>query len=98
MMVTTETLMSVPLFASLPERHLAALAACATLRRYPRNSFILHAGGQTDGIYIILSGRAKVLISNHEGREVILSYLGARDFFGEMALLDRQPCSASVET
>jgi CRP-like cAMP-binding protein len=45
---------------------------------------------------MILEGRIKVTILGDDGREVILSVLGPGDFFGEMALLDRQPRSATV--
>jgi CRP/FNR family cyclic AMP-dependent transcriptional regulator len=97
-MVTTEVLRSVPLFSALPEEQLATLATCVTLRKYPRSTFILRAGEETDGLYIMLSGRAKVLIPDEEGHEVILSVVGPREFFGEMGLLDDHPRSASVET
>ncbi|HSQ03922.1 MAG TPA: cyclic nucleotide-binding domain-containing protein, partial [Burkholderiales bacterium] len=52
----------------------------------------------TDALYIILSGRVKVLNPDAEGHEVILSVMGPHEFFGEMGLLDDQPRSASVET
>ena len=97
-MVTTDVLKSVPLFSAMPSEQLAALAGCATLRRYPRSTLILRAGEETDGLYVMLSGRAKVLIPDDEGHEVILAVLSQRDFFGEMGLLDDQPRSASVET
>jgi len=97
-MVTTDVLKSVPLFAAMPQDQLSALSQCATLRRYARNTLILREGEETDGLYIMLSGRAKVLIPDDEGHEVILAVLGPRDFFGEMGLLDDQPRSASVET
>jgi CRP/FNR family cyclic AMP-dependent transcriptional regulator len=71
-----------------PDRH----------RSFPRNAFILRAGEETDALYIILSGRVKVLIPDEEGHEVILAMLGPHDFFGEMGLLDDQVRSASVET
>ena len=97
-MVTAELLKSVPLFAALPEEQLAALASCVTVRKFPRSTFILRAGEETDGLYVILSGRAKVLIPDEEGDEVILAMMGPREFFGEMGLLDDHPCSASVKT
>ena len=97
-MVTTDLLKSVPLFSHLPAEQLATLAKCAALRRYPRGTLILRAGEQTDGLYIMLAGRAKVLIPDEEGHEVILSLIGPREFFGEMGLLDDNPRSASVET
>ena len=97
-MVTADLISSIPLFSTLPKAQLSLLADCASARNYPRGSVILRAGQETDGLYIMLSGRAKVFMSNEDGREVILATLGARDFFGEMGLLDEQPRSASVET
>ena len=58
----------------------------------------MHAGEETDALYVILAGRVKVLITDDEGHEVILSMLGPNEYFGEMGLLDDQPRSASVET
>ncbi len=82
----------------MSEEQLRVLQPCLQQRSYPRNSFILRAGEETDALYIILSGRAKVLIPDDQGREVILATLGPNEFFGEMGLLDDQPRSASVET
>jgi CRP/FNR family cyclic AMP-dependent transcriptional regulator len=93
-----QILKSVPLFSALSDAHLNALLTCVQHRSYPRGSFILRAGEETDALYIILSGRAKVLIPDEEGHEVILTVLGPHEFFGEMGLLDDLPRSASVET
>ncbi|MFN7085057.1 MAG: Crp/Fnr family transcriptional regulator [Burkholderiales bacterium] len=82
----------------MSDEQLGMLAPGIQLRSYPRNTLILRAGEPTDALYVILSGRVKVLIPDEEGREVILSTMGPRDFFGEMGLLDDQPRSASVET
>jgi CRP/FNR family cyclic AMP-dependent transcriptional regulator len=54
------------------------------------------AGDPTDSLYIILSGRLKVMMSDADGKEVILSILGPGEFFGEMGLIDDNPRSASV--
>ncbi len=91
-------LKTVPLFSSLSDEQLRLLQPCLQQRSYPRNSFILRAGEETDALYIILSGRVKVLIPDDQGREVILATLGPNEYFGEMGLLDEQPRSASVET
>lgn len=91
-------LRTVPLFSSFSDHQLSALLSCVQHRKYPRNSFIVHAGEETDALYIILSGRVKVLIPDDQGHEVILSIMGPHEFFGEMGLLDDQPRSASVET
>jgi CRP/FNR family transcriptional regulator, cyclic AMP receptor protein len=93
-----QILKSVPLFSSFSDLQLTQLLACVQHRSYPRNAFILRAGEETDALYIILSGRVKVLIPDEEGHEVILSMIGPHEFFGEMGLLDELPRSASVET
>jgi CRP/FNR family transcriptional regulator, cyclic AMP receptor protein len=93
-----QILKSVPLFALFSDAQLAQLLTCVQHRSYPRNSFILRAGEETDALYIVLSGRVKVLIPDEEGHEVILSIMGPHEFFGEMGLLDDQVRSASVET
>ncbi|MEO7728739.1 MAG: cyclic nucleotide-binding domain-containing protein [Burkholderiales bacterium] len=93
-----QILKKVPLFSSLTDEQLRVLQPCLQQRSYPRSSFILRAGEETDALYIILSGRIKVLIPDEQGREVILAVMGANEFFGEMGLLDDQSRSASVET
>lgn len=92
-----QILKRVPLFSSFSDQQLAALLSCVQHRKFPRNSLIVRAGDETDSLYIILSGRVKVLIPDDQGREVILTMMGPHDFFGEMGLLDEQPRSASVE-
>ena len=91
-------LKNVPLFSSFSDHQLAALLPAVQHRRYPRGSYVMRAGEETDALYIILAGRAKVLIPDDDGNEVILSIIGPNEFFGEMGLLDDQPRSASVET
>src|SRR5205807_2562151 len=49
-----------------------------------------------DQLFVIVSGKVKVVLYGETGREIILSILRGGDFFGEMALLDRQPRSANV--
>ena len=98
MLLNPQILKTVPLFSSLSDEQLRVLQPCVQQRSYPRNSFILRAGEETDALYIILSGRVKVLIPDEQGREVILAVMGPNEFFGEMGLLDDQPRSASVET
>jgi CRP/FNR family cyclic AMP-dependent transcriptional regulator len=91
-------LKNVPLFSSFSDSQLAALIPAVQHRRFPRGSYVIRAGEETDALYIILAGRAKVLIPDDDGNEVILSVIGPNEFFGEMGLLDDQPRSASVET
>ena len=94
--VSTAVLKAVPLFSSFPEEQLRMLAQVVTRRSAARSSTVLAAGDLTDSLYIVLSGRLKVMMSDAEGKEVILSILGPGEFFGEMGLIDDSPRSASV--
>jgi CRP/FNR family cyclic AMP-dependent transcriptional regulator len=96
--VSTTLLRNVPLFARLDEPQLGVLARVIVRRSFGRNAKIIGAGDPTDSLYIVISGRLKVLMSDEQGREVILSILGPGEFFGEMGLLDDSLRSASVVT
>jgi len=89
-------LRNVPLFSVLPENQLSLLTNMVARKSFARGTSIITAGGPTDSLYIIISGRLKVMMSDDEGREVILAILGANEFFGEMSLVDDSPRSASV--
>jgi CRP/FNR family cyclic AMP-dependent transcriptional regulator len=94
--VSTAVLKAVPLFASFPDEQLRMLVTVVTRRSAPRGSTIMAAGDPTDSLYIIISGRLKVMMGDADGKEVILSILGPGEFFGEMGLIDDAPRSASV--
>ena len=94
--VSTLLLRNVPLFSVLPESQLALLTGVMGRKSFPRGTVIINAGDMTDSLYVIISGRLKVMMSDDEGREVILAILNPNDFFGEMGLLDDEPRSASV--
>ena len=74
--VSTLLLRNVPLFVALPEGQLALLTRVVGRKSQPRNSTIIIAGDPTDSLYIVLSGRLKVMMSDAEGKEVILAILG----------------------
>src|SRR5919206_4570431 len=95
--VNLSILRTVPLFALFSDHQLATLFPAIQHRTYPRHSFMLRRGERTDALYIILSGRAKVVIDDGDGREVTLTTIGPSEFFGEMSLIDEKPRSASVE-
>ena len=94
--VSTAVLKAVPLFSSFPDDQLRMLATVVGRRSVPRSTTVMASGDPTDSLYIVLSGRLKVLMSDAEGKEVILSILGPGEFFGEMGLIDDSPRSASV--
>src|SRR6266581_3013733 len=89
-------LRNVPLFSTLPEQQLVLLTSAVSRRSFPRGTTIIAAGDVTESLYVVVSGRLKVMMSDDEGREVILAILGPNEFFGEMGLIDDHPRSASV--
>ena len=55
-------------------------------------------GDESDSLFIIESGIVKVFAGNREGKNVTLDFIGEGEYFGELALLDDLPRSASVIT
>jgi CRP/FNR family cyclic AMP-dependent transcriptional regulator len=88
----------IPLFSDLDAAELALLSTKLVTRQYPRNTIVLNEGDQSDSLYVIRSGSVKVFLSNEEGREIILNVQHAGEYFGELALIDSGPRSASVMT
>lgn len=88
----------IPLFANLPQEQLAILNKRTVTKAYPRNTILVSEGDNTDQLFVILSGKVKVYLADEEGKEVILNIHGTGDYFGEIALLDDAPRSASVMT
>jgi CRP-like cAMP-binding protein len=91
-----ELLRSVPLFSELSEADINTLGRLATRRRYPKDTVVFFENEEGDFFFTIVEGRIKVTILGDDGREIILSVLGPGDFFGEMALLDNEPRSATA--
>ncbi|MGZ5429273.1 MAG: Crp/Fnr family transcriptional regulator [Thermoanaerobaculia bacterium] len=95
-MVITELFSKVPLFEGVSAEDRAALARAATLRTYRRGETIVQQGQPGDAFYVLVRGRVAIAIVAPDGREVVLNTLGEGEHFGEMALLDDAPRSASV--
>src|SRR6266705_4207709 len=83
--------------ASFDESALRDLAPRGAARSFPKNAVVINEGDETDSLSILLSGRAKVFVSEADGREVVLSTIREGDYFGEL-VLDGGPRSASIMT
>ncbi|HOX46605.1 MAG TPA: cyclic nucleotide-binding domain-containing protein [Myxococcota bacterium] len=84
-------LKSVDLFAKIPGEDLAQIAGIAQEVSFEQGELIIQEGEMGDSLFLIIEGQVQV---HRLGREI--SKLGERDAFGEMALLDHEPRSASV--
>jgi CRP/FNR family cyclic AMP-dependent transcriptional regulator len=80
---------------TLPAPLIEKMAAVATVRTFGKNAIIVSEGDETDSLYIMLAGRAKVFVGDENGREVQLNQIGPGEYFGEVTL-DGGPRSASV--
>src|SRR3954462_606124 len=90
-------LRSVPLFADLEEGELERFSRVAVPRSFPANTRVFHEGDHSDACYIVRSGSFRVTREHSDGRAITLANLGAGDIFGELAMLDGEVRSASVE-
>ncbi len=73
------------------------LASCGSVRAFAKHAVIISEGDSSDTLYVVLSGRVKVFVSDADGVEMILATRAAGEFIGELAL-DGQVRSASVVT
>lgn len=94
--INTNILQSIPLFSSLSEEELSKIGEKITVSSYKRNEVIFHEEDTNEIMYIILSGKVKVVQTSEEGREIILALHKPGDFFGEMSLIDGKTAPATV--
>lgn len=89
--------MSAELIAAISDPMVRELASRGNVRSFPRNTILINEGDRGESMFVILSGKLKVYVSDDDGREMILDIYGAGDYVGEMSL-DGRPRSASVIT
>jgi CRP/FNR family cyclic AMP-dependent transcriptional regulator len=94
---STEAVLSkVPAFADLSARELRGVAAIVHKREYKAGEPVFYQGDPGLGMYIIQEGEVSIRIAEHGGEDEELAVLSEGDFFGELALLDESPRSASA--
>ncbi len=76
-----------------------AFIALAHKRSYAPKQAVVRAGAEPESLFLILTGSVSVLVEDEHGREMVLAYLNAGEFFGEMGLFpDQQVRTAVVRT
>jgi CRP/FNR family transcriptional regulator/CRP/FNR family cyclic AMP-dependent transcriptional regulator len=84
------------LFRELPPSRLAELAQMVRRRTYHRGETIFHKGDPGNSLYLITDGQVKIVLPSDTGEEMTLGVLEAGDMFGELALFDGRPRSATM--
>ena len=97
MLSNLDLIRRVPLFSMLTDAQAAAVSGAIVKRRYKRGDRIVEQGKKSNALFIMLTGRARVISADARGREVILATLQPGDYIGEMSLIDNEPHSASVQ-
>lgn len=93
-----DLLAQVPLLASLDPRSREHLAGQLASIRVPADTTVFSQGDAGDTLFLIQEGKVEIRIQDEEETPVILATLGPGEYFGDMALLDDQPRSATVVT
>jgi len=94
----TNQLQNIPLFSGLDDNELEEIVAITSKRSYPKNNIIINEGDETNSLYLIMSGKVKIILSDEDGKEITISILEPNDYFGELSLIDDEPRSARVVT
>lgn len=58
----------------------------AVIRAFPRNAIIINEGDDNNGVYFIITGAVRIFLADEEGNQIVISTMGAGEYFGEMAL------------
>ena len=91
-------LAGIELFSELNEDEIQEVTALAQTRSVLRDTTIFNEGDTAEAIFVVVNGRVKIVTTSTDGKEFILTVLGAGQVFGEMALLEETTRSASVVT
>jgi CRP/FNR family cyclic AMP-dependent transcriptional regulator len=91
-----DSLATIPFFSGLEPAALDRVAAGMRSRRFRRGEVIFHLGDPGDALFILLTGDVKISLPSDTGDEAILATLGPGAVFGELALLDGAPRSATA--
>jgi CRP-like cAMP-binding protein len=94
---TIMLLARVPVFSTLSREELARVAQVAMSRRFEAGAVVFKEGDDGSTCYIVRTGRARAIREHPDGRSITLAHFDPGDIFGEMAMLDGERRSATVE-
>jgi len=89
-------LRQVPLFSGLSDAALSALATRVRVRGYRKGEVLFHKDDPGTSLFLVRTGRVKISTFSAEGKEAVFTVHGPGDVFGELALLDGAPRSATA--
>jgi CRP-like cAMP-binding protein len=88
---------TVPLFGALPGRDLASVAELLGERCYAKDDYIFFEGDPPEALYIVWTGRVKLLRHSREGRDVVLDVIGPNRLLGEMSVFEGAPYDSTAQ-
>ena len=89
---------NISMFAGLAPADRELIEQRVVKRSFPKNTIILSEGDNSDSLYLILEGKVKVFLNDENGKEAIINYQEAGEYFGELSLIDESTRSASIMT
>jgi CRP/FNR family transcriptional regulator, cyclic AMP receptor protein len=86
----------IELFTSLTDAELDSINNLLAVKKFKKNEVILHEEDTSKFMYIVLSGKVKVVQITEDGREILLAIHQAGEFFGEMSFIDGKTSPATI--
>ena len=84
-------------FRGVPAKEIESLARVTQTERHPPREFIFTEGDPSLWLYLVRSGRVKILKHSRAGKDVVLELLGPGDIFGGVAVLEQRPFPATAQ-
>ncbi|HUX50929.1 MAG TPA: cyclic nucleotide-binding domain-containing protein [Spirochaetia bacterium] len=91
-----EILQTVPLFANISSHYIKGIAKSCAERSFKKGEYLVKQGNPGIGLFIIVSGKVKIVKSLDQGRDVEIATHGPGEVVGELAVLDGAPRTANV--
>jgi len=92
-----EVLKGIPLFQGMSDRELDMLLALTTTKKLKKRAYLFRKGDPGNALFAVLEGRLKATGEGRDGKEMVFSVMDPGEVIGEIALLDQEPRSATVQ-